>query len=236
MPLDIKDLGRMDYHAAWEVQKQTHAAVLAGDAPDTLLLVEHDPVITLGRRTKAEHLLASRDLLAEQGVSVVETDRGGDITYHGPGQLVAYPIIHLNRHGLNLRGYVRMLERAIIDTLADFDVPGHRDGCAVGVWVGGDGVSTDEASGLPISTGGGAKIAAIGVRVVRWITMHGLALNVNPNLAHFNLIVPCGLAGRPVTSLAQQSPTPPTLEMVSQRLADHLSTALQPKPDLHPEG
>ncbi len=190
-PLRVRDLGRMAYGEALAIQRQTHADVLAGRAAQTLLLVEHEPVVTLGRRPGSErNLVASEAMLARAGVAVHPTDRGGDITYHGPGQLVAYPIVALNRLALNLRRYVWRLEQAIIDTLAAFDIDAGRDDCAVGVWV--------KHQGRP-----GAKIAAIGVRASRWVTMHGLALNVETNLDHFKLIVPCGLAGRPVTSMKQ---------------------------------
>jgi lipoyl(octanoyl) transferase len=157
---------------------------------------------------------------------------------------VAYPIIPLNRVKLNLRRYVRCLERAIIDTLGEFGVEGHRDACAVGVWVGGQPAWSDQpsvacttANAGPVTARqtdqddlrytGGAKIAAIGVRVQRWVTMHGLALNVQPDLDHFKLIVPCGLAGRPVTSLAEQlGDRCPSMQQVKSRLIDHLETAL----------
>jgi lipoyl(octanoyl) transferase len=195
--LRIEDLGRMPYAEAYGRQCATRDAILAGrDAPDApagvLLLVEHDPpVITISKRPNArQHLLAGHDRLAALGVTVAETDRGGDITYHGPGQLVAYPIVDLNRLGLNLHAYMRMLEGVVIDVCRSFGVEGRRDAGATGVWVG-------EAPA-------GAKICAMGVRVRRWVTMHGLALNVTTDLTHFGLIVPCGLEGRPVTGLAKE--------------------------------
>jgi len=161
--------------------------------PGYLLLVEHEAVVTISRRAgAADHLLATPELLARQAVSVVDTDRGGDITYHGPGQLVAYPVLDLNVLNLGLHDYMRLLEQAVIDTCAAYGVLTHRDASATGVWV---------RSGVH---GMDAKIAAMGVRVRRWVSLHGLALNVTTNLDHFGLIVPCGLAGRPVTSLKQQ--------------------------------
>jgi lipoyl(octanoyl) transferase len=184
---------------------------LAPEPPlGVLLLVEHDPVVTVSRRTGArDHLLASPELLALRGVSIAETDRGGDITYHGPGQLVAYPILDLNRLNLGLHDYMRLLESVVIDTLAEFNIIGLRDPAATGVWVGS---RTVDAPLAPVSTPDAqadsnsplAKIAAMGVRVRRWISMHGLALNVSTNLDHFSLIVPCGLVGRPVTSLRRE--------------------------------
>lgn len=195
--LTVRDLGRMAYAEAFARQKELQQEVIArreqaaeGDSRGLgyVLLVEHDPpVITVSRRkTARQHLIASPGQLAEAGVEVAETDRGGDITYHGPGQLVVYPIIDMNMLGLRMHGYMRLLERSVIATLRQFGIEGERDESATGVWV------------KP-----GAKICAMGVRVSRWVTMHGLALNVTTNLQHFQLIVPCGLAGRPVTSMAQ---------------------------------
>jgi lipoate-protein ligase B len=205
-PIEVEDLGRLAYEPAFERQRQVHAAVLAGERPDTLLLVEHEPVVTVGRRPRADrHIVASPELLRRQGVEVCPTNRGGDVTYHGPGQIVAYPIVDLNARGLNLRQYVWLLEQAIIDTLAAWGIEGRRDAEAVGVWVGGDAPDPHARPGDRRASGcGEAKIAAIGVRAQKWVTMHGLALNVDPNLDHFRLIVPCGLADRPVTSMKQQ--------------------------------
>lgn len=236
--LTIRDLGRLDYESAWDVQQEHHEAVVAGQGPETILLVEHDPVITLGKNPKAKaHILASSDLLQQQGVALVQSDRGGDVTYHGPGQLVVYPIIDLNRRGLNIRTYVRLLEAAIIATCRDFGIHAHRDRCAVGVWVGGDdpdlsgeiigdrnSTQSIAACDTPQDIKSGRKIAAIGVRVRRWVTLHGLAINVNPDLNHFNLIVPCGLAGRPVTSMQQElgGDHVPTISAIKQSISTHL--------------
>jgi lipoyl(octanoyl) transferase len=193
-------LGGMGYAQAYRRQVEHVEAVLAArdaGAPDLgrILLVEHDPVITIGRRPgAARHLVASPELLARQGVEVVETDRGGDITYHGRGQLVCYPILDLNTLKMGLHAYMRMLEEAVIGVCGHFGIPAGRDAGATGVWVPtGDG-----------RVAGPAKICAMGVRVRKWVTMHGLALNISTNLEHFKLIVPCGLAGRPVTSMEQQ--------------------------------
>lgn len=214
------DLGRIAYQPALEMQRRVHAEVLAGDRPPTVLLLEHDPVITISRRDgAAAHLLVGEERLALEGVEVCRTDRGGDITYHGPGQLVVYPILPLDRLGLNLRRYVRLLERVVIETAAAFGVEAHRDECAVGVWVGGEKSRNTQCESpsekalphpsSPIShlpspiSHPSRKVAAIGVRVRRWVSMHGLALNVTTNLDHFQLIVPCGLP-RPVTSLHRE--------------------------------
>jgi lipoate-protein ligase B len=193
--LYLHDAGRMPYRPAWDLQLQLHEAVLGGKYPQgALMLVEHPPVITIGRHPGAErHLLAAPKLLALKGVEVVETDRGGDITFHGPGQLVAYPIIPLNAYGLNLHSYMRLLESVIIETLATWGIEGLRSEGATGVWVR-DG-NTMAADGL-------AKVCAMGIKVRRWVTFHGIALNVATDLSYFGLINPCGLS-RPVTSLAK---------------------------------
>ena len=225
------DLGRIDYRSAYERQRSWLDRVIAArETPDgelgragVVLLLEHDPpVITVSRRPGArEHLLASDERLRAQGVVVEETDRGGDITYHGPGQLVAYPIVDLNVFGLNLHGYMRLLERAVINVCAKFGVEAHRDACATGVWVGGDVTETNEDGACAGS--GGSKVCAMGVRVRRWVTMHGLALNVRTNLEHFDFIVPCGLSGRPVTSLARElGGQGPTLDEAKTALHDSM--------------
>ena len=217
-PLQVQDLGRMDYAAALERQRVVHADLVAAREarpPMQLLLVEHDPpVITVSRRPGAErHVIVSDARLAELGVQKVETDRGGDVTWHGPGQLVAYPILDLHRLDLRIHGYMRFLEQAVIDTLAALGVQGMRDEAATGVWVG---------EGVPQR-----KICAMGVRISRWATLHGLALNVCPDLGQFELIVPCGLVGRPVTSLQRElGSRAPSMEQVKNRLADRLMQAV----------
>ena len=177
----------MDYRQAWAVQEAIHAEVAEG-GPERLLLVEHPDVITFGRRGPvAEHLLASKQSLEQLGVQVVESARGGDVTYHGPGQLVVYPIIRLNDHSLSVGGYVRLLENSVIAALAELGVKAERRDGAVGIWT--------------VDNGKPAKICAIGVRIRRGVSLHGLALNVRTDLSRFNLIVPCGLHGANVTSL-----------------------------------
>ena len=186
----VIDLNMLDYHAAWGKQEEVHAQVQDG-ADETVLLVEHPPTITLGRRAEASaaHLRATPAELRNLKVELVESDRGGDITYHGPGQLVAYPIIRLADHGLSVGAYMRVLQEIVVETVKAFGVEAHLDTAAPGVW------APDPGNG-----GAPAKLCAVGVRVRRGITMHGLALNVEPELSHFELIDPCGL-GRPVTSL-----------------------------------
>jgi lipoyl(octanoyl) transferase len=193
--LEWVDLGRMPYQQAYEIQVAAVDRILAardsGAGPHGIIhFVEHDPVITISRRPEArQHLTATPELLVRFGVEVAETDRGGDITYHGPGQLVVYPIIDLNIFNLGLHAYMRLLEEAAIRTAAHYGMFTRRDDSATGVW-------TMKENGTP-----DAKLCACGVRVRKWISMHGLAINVHTHLDHFHLIVPCGLAGRPVTSL-----------------------------------
>lgn len=219
-PFPVVAAGRTGYEAAYELQLAHHAAVLAlrdsgSGEPGRLILTEHDPVVTVTRRPGAAgHVLFSRDALAARGVALCETDRGGDVTYHGPGQLVCYPVVDLNRLGLRLHEYMRALEEAVIRTLGDFRVEGRRDPGATGVWVA-------DGDGPP------AKVCALGVRVRRWVTLHGLAINVRPDMGHFGLIVPCGLAGRPVTSLAQlKGDAAPEMERVASVLVGHLAVVL----------
>lgn len=218
--IEVFDLGRLAYRAAYdrqvaELERVATSRETNGSHIGTLLLVEHDPVITVSNRpTAAANLTATPDMLAHAGVTVEPTDRGGDITYHGPGQLVAYPILDLNRLHLRLHDYMRLLEEAVIGTLAVYGVEGSREQGATGVWV---------PTGPVPQT---AKIAAMGVRVRRWISMHGLALNVDPNLAHFDLIVPCGLTGRSVTSMAKVLGTPPPMQEVKQTLVQQLAGLL----------
>ncbi len=230
--LEIRDLGSLGYADALTLQRTLQQAVLesraAGCPRGHVLLLEHDPpVVTVSRRPgAADNVLAGADLLARHGVERHETDRGGDVTYHGPGQLVAYPIVDLDVVGVRIHGWIRLLEQSIIDTLADVGIEAGRDPGATGVWVGRD-VDTPDGTG-------GRKIAAIGVRVSRWVTMHGLALNVEPDLGHFDLIVPCGLAGRPVTSIARELDTigraVPTMDEVKHRLAANLARLLMSPP------
>lgn len=228
-PFEHIPLGLMPYAQAYEQQQRWHERVLASrDAadpmPGVILSVEHPPVITISRRAAAaEHLLASREMLAGQGVTIEETDRGGDITYHGPGQLVLYPIIDLNRLKLGLHDYMRLLEQSVIDACAGWGVEGHRDPHATGVWVRSPANVMVPGAEPPL-----AKIAAFGVRVRRWISMHGLALNVRTNLNHFAYIVPCGLHGRPVTSLAKElGANAPTLDAARDAVVARLSELLQ---------
>ena len=178
--------GLLDYQAAYDLQRRLHAQVVAGELPDLLLLLEHPHVYTLGRRGQQSHILASDEALTQLGVETHFTDRGGETTYHGPGQLVGYPIVNLRRWGGGVRKYVETLEQVLVGTLSEFGITAYSEGKPTGVWVGD------------------AKIAAIGVRVSRSVTMHGFALNVSPDLSFFDYIVPCGMPDAHVTSMAQE--------------------------------
>jgi len=190
--LTVNRLGTIDYASGLELQARLVDDRKAGRVGDTLLLLEHPPIITLGVKTRQgpNHIIASEEELAREGVTVHETGRGGDVTYHGPGQLVGYPIIDLKPDRCDVHVYVRDLEEVLIRAISTFGVTGTRVKGLSGVWVG--------------EPGGEKKIAAIGVRISRWITSHGFALNVATDLRHFRLIVPCGIADRGVTSLEQE--------------------------------
>jgi lipoyl(octanoyl) transferase len=228
------DLGRMGYGPAYAQQEAWVERVLAsrvdsGTLLGVVLLVEHPPVITMTPRARAgANLIATPQMLARAGVEVVDTDRGGDVTYHGPGQLVAYPIVDLQRLRLGLHEHMRVLESAVIETLADLGVRAGRDPSATGVWLDpGDHALRGRSDPGPAPM---AKVCAMGVRVRKWVTMHGLALNVDPDLAHFSLIVPCGLVGRPVTSLrAVLGESCPSMERVKGVLAARLTRAFNEK-------
>lgn len=213
--MKLIDLGTMGYRDAWARQEQVHAEVLSG-GEEQLLLVEHPPVITFGRRAEIagqKNLTTPREMLSMLGVEVIQSDRGGDVTFHGPGQIVAYPIVRLNDYGLSVGGFVRRLEETVMATLKSFDIPAQKDECAIGVWT-------------PNKAGQLAKICALGVRIRRGVSLHGIALNVTTDLAYFNLIVPCGLPGRAVTSMKELlgDATPP-IDVVKQKLADQFIAA-----------
>jgi len=211
---EVYRLGRIDYDAALALQERLVAERSAGQTPDRLLLLEHPPTYTLGSSAQPEHLLLTPEEIARQGIQVVSVDRGGDITYHGPGQLVAYPIIALPREGEGLRtdfvGYLRRLERVLIGVLGDYGLRGKTIPGLTGVWV-------DTPTGE-------AKVAAIGVRInVRAVTKHGFALNVHPDMSHFAGIVPCGIHDKAVVSLASLLGQPPSLDDVADRVSAHFA-------------
>lgn len=177
----VQDLGHRSYQEVWNLQKEMQTKRIKGDIEDTLLIVEHEPVYTLGKNADENHLLQSRD----ESVGVFQIERGGDITFHGPGQLVGYPILDLSNYKKSISWYMRTLEQLTIDVLDEFGITANRIEGLTGVWVG------DE------------KIAAQGVRISRWVTMHGFALNVNPDLSFYDGIIPCGIFDHGVTSMEQ---------------------------------
>ena len=180
-------LGRVPYGEALELQRSIARDRISGAiSQDVLLLMEHPPVVTLGRSTKEKNLMASPEFLQSRGVELFEVERGGDVTFHGPGQLVGYPIIDLKRHRQDLHWYLRSIEQALIDSLADYGIPGERNTSYTGVWTRGK------------------KIASIVVHARDWVTWHGFALNVTTELSYFNLIVPCGIDGVVMTSIARE--------------------------------
>ena len=177
----VQNIGQKSYKAVWDLQKEMQQQRINGNIEDTLILVEHDPVYTLGKNANEDHLLQSRD----ESVDVFNIERGGDITFHGPGQLVVYPILDLSNYKKSVSWYMRTLEQVLIDTLIEFKITAQQNDGLTGVWVG------DE------------KIAALGVRISRWVTMHGFALNVNPDLSFYDGIIPCGIFDHGVTSMEQ---------------------------------
>jgi lipoyl(octanoyl) transferase len=186
-PLVVHDLGPRPYAEVLELQRELRRQRLAGElAQDVLLLVEHDPVVTLGRATRPASLPLPAQELERRGIEVVEVERGGDVTFHGPGQLVGYPILDLMQHREDLHWYLRQLESALIQALGDLGVPAERNRGLTGVWTRG------------------RKIASIGVHVKQWVTLHGFALNVTTRLDQFDLIVPCGIRDVVMTSVAQE--------------------------------
>lgn len=187
----------MPYADVYSMQIERRNAVERGEAGNALFVVEHEPVITLGRNFQPSSLLRSRGQIERLGISVCDVDRGGDATYHGPGQLVAYPILDLNQWKPSIKWYLRSLEDVIIAVLARYGLCGERVEGYTGVWVGG------------------AKVAAIGIGLHNWVTFHGIAINVNPDMAHFDLIIPCGISDKPVTSLKRLLDAPPTVAHVA---------------------
>jgi lipoyl(octanoyl) transferase len=205
---EVAQQERLEYDAAWALQRRLVEDRIAGRKPDTLLLLEHEPVFTAGRTARAEHW-GGDEASHVAGIPVCRTDRGGSVTYHGPGQLVGYPILKLNRFCEGPKAYVRMLEEVIIRALGQWNIVGRRVEKLPGVWVG------DERP---------AKIAAIGTRIERGVTMHGFALNVTVDLFPFSLIVPCGLANCRVTSMAEVLARPLDLPEVRRCVAEQFAS------------
>jgi lipoyl(octanoyl) transferase len=208
-PLTASWLGRIDYREAWTLQKRLAAARADGRIGDQLLLLEHPAVLTLGRQADESHVRASAELLAERGIELIRVERGGEVTYHGPGQLVAYPILGLSRRGLLLRPLVRALEAAMIDICAAFDVAAHRRDGHPGAWCDPDGEAP-------------RKIGALGIRVERGVSYHGIAINIDVDLADFDLIDACGMPDLESTSIAVEAAwpsRPPTTTNVAKAAA-----------------
>lgn len=234
--LDVFRLGRVPYAEALGVQRRLQAALVAArhepaGPAHALLVVEHDPVFTLGASGDPANVVASEAELEACGATLVRTDRGGDVTFHGPGQTVAYPVLDLNRltgpDGRSLRDlhrYLRALEEAVVDTCAGVGVRAGRVAGRTGVWVG------------PDARGSERKVCAMGIRCSRWVTMHGLALNVTTDLSWFGLIVPCGIADRGVTSLEREAPGAVDPGAVEAALVGHLGRHLGAAPRVHADG
>jgi lipoyl(octanoyl) transferase len=202
MLCQVEQLGLIDYSAALELQRERVVQRKAGTIPDTLLLLEHPHVYTLGRNADEKNFLVSTEWLASRGAQVFRTDRGGDVTYHGPGQLVGYPILDLTLHRRDISWYMRSPEEVFIRTARDYGIEAGRSPGAAGVWVGND------------------KLVAMGVHLSRWVTSHGFAFNVNTDLKYFEAIVPCGLHGKGVTSLAKLLGREVEMEDVVEHVAE----------------
>ena len=212
--------GLTPYADALQMQNERRQAVEEGRLGNALFLLEHRPVITLGRSAHTENILRTPEELAQLGVDLVETTRGGDVTYHGPGQLVAYPILNLNSWTPAIRWYLRCLEQVLINQLARYGLEAGRVEGYTGVWVDG------------------AKVAAIGVGIHNWVTFHGIALNVEPQMAHFGLIIPCGISDKPVTSLRALLASPPSVAQAANDFAEEFvtfftSVEVAPRTDEH---
>ncbi|HSB76852.1 MAG TPA: lipoyl(octanoyl) transferase LipB [Terriglobales bacterium] len=240
--ISVVQLGTVDYATGLRLQQSLVELRKSGQVGDVLLLLQHSPVITLGRNAQRHNLLAPPDLLARKGVELFECDRGGDVTFHGPGQLVGYPIFDLRgfQPRVGAVEFVRRLEEVLIRACATFGLDCERVKGLTGVWTSSSPVILSEGRGsesrpqskarpepaegdLALSTKAQAKIAAIGVHISRGITSHGFALNVNTDLDYFNLIVPCGISGKPVTSLARETGAPADLEEAARVVAGHFA-------------
>ena len=201
LPHNILDLGLSDYNDTWKLQKKLQSKRILGEIEDHLLLVEHPPVFTLGKNASKQHIINNSD-----DVSIIQTDRGGNITFHGPGQLVCYPILDLNHYKRSITWYMRELEQLIIDVLGEYDIKASRKKGLTGTWV------KDK------------KIAALGVRISRWVTMHGFSLNINPDLNFYKHIIPCGIKEYGVTSMANiMGNEVPSMDEVKAKMTKHFN-------------
>ena len=209
----VVNLGLVEYGAAWEVQRRLVAARKAGAVPDVLLLCEHPHVITLGRNGTRDHLRAADALLEQMKVEFHTSDRGGDITYHGPGQIIGYPILDLREHRRDIGWYVQQLEEVMVRASADFGIAAKRVEAQHGVWID--------------TPNGEEKLGALGVHLSRWVTSHGFAYNVSTDLRYFDLIVPCGIAGKGVTSVERVLGRTVSIEEVRERLVEHFASVFE---------
>ena len=208
-------LGRVNYRPTYELQRSLMERRKNDEIPDNLLLLEHEHVYTLGRRADASHLLSDEAAIVARGAEIIDTDRGGEATYHGPGQMVGYPIVSIRELKMGPVAYVRILEETIILLLAEHGIRGHRVVGKTGVWVGGEPGSKPESGENPA----GRKIAAIGVRVSGGVAMHGIALNITTDLSYFSHIVPCGMEGLSITSMERETGESLPTENVARRWA-----------------
>jgi lipoyl(octanoyl) transferase len=239
--ISVLQLGRVDYPTGLQLQQRLVEMRKNGQVGDVLLLLEHEPVITLGRNAKIANVIASPELLRQRGVELYECDRGGDVTFHGPGQIVGYPIFDLRgfpasdgkRKTIGAVEFVRRLEEVLIRTCADFGIPVHRIAGLTGVWTKGEGhdssraeLSSAEATALAAALTE-SKIVAIGVHISRGVTSHGFALNVNPDLSHFDLIVPCGIQSKQVTSMHKQLGSAPDWQKVAHSLSRNVGIVFE---------
>ena len=223
--VEVIDLGKLSYKPTWDLQEQklqkivdlkksNRAAQVAVPTPNYLYWVEHPPVITIGKRGLPKHLLLNEQELTDKGIEFFTTNRGGDITFHGPGQLVGYPILDLENFFTDIHKYLRLLEEAIILTLKEYGLSAERSKGETGVW-------------LDVGTPFARKICAMGVKASRWVTMHGFALNVNTDLTYFDYIIPCGIQGKAVTSLATELKREIPLNEVKVKILTHFSTLFE---------
>ncbi len=217
----VCDVGQLDYRPAWVLQQRIQQRLIAAKRrtppemlPHVFLFVEHPPVYTIGKSGNRQNLLVSEDMLRQRGAEFIEIDRGGDITWHGPGQIVGYPILDLERFVADIHQYLRLIEQTIMNVCAAYGVRGSRIAGRTGVWIDADS---------PTSPGRetARKICAMGIRCSRWVTMHGFALNVHPDLHWFSHIVPCGIADANVTSLAKETGAPVALQDVKEHIVQH---------------
>ena len=202
------DLGFIDYKEAWDLQKTVFDLRVKKEIKDIFFLLEHPHTYTLGKTADSSNLVSNKEFLDKYQISVYNIDRGGDITYHGPGQIVGYPILDLDHFFTDIHKYLRLLEQVIIDTLDDFEIMATRSNGETGVW-------------LDVNTPFARKICAMGIRASRWVTMHGFSLNVNTNLSNFDHIVPCGIRGKQVTSMAQELTNEVSISEVKKRIKHH---------------